>query len=286
MDSLVALLWPLGMLLIVALGWSLTRRGDAPIAVRGTWVTRRTPLPRSLPVVRGSLVLTGWVLAGAAGVVCIMTALGASLVVHHGHVIDAPIYNFVVHHQTHVWSRAMARATKIGNTWTTWGAGLAGAACVAAGARRNRWLPLAAFALVILVDHYATLGLRHIFERPGPPPHPHGTYPSGGVERTILFYGLLAYFLWRELSPTRRVAVWSAAIVGALVYSEMFTRIYLRMHWFTDGISGLLYGCLFLAVFVFAVRIVAGPAEGPAGGAVARQVSDSAGADSTVKALA
>ncbi len=286
MDSLVALLWPLGMLLILAAAWSVTRGGDGPIAARDNWVTRRTPSPRSVRVVPGSLECTGWVLAGTAAVACIMTALGAIAVVHQGHIIDTPIYNAIAHHQTHAWSRVMARATKIGNTWTTWGAGLVGAACLAVAARRNRWLPLVAFALVIVIDHYTTIGLRHIFERPGPPGHPHGTYPSGGVERVILFYGLIAYFLWREFRPTRNFAVWSGAVVGALAYNEAYSRTYLGLHWFTDAISGLLYGVLFLSVFIVTVRIVAGPAEGPAGSAAGHPAHNGAAADSTVKALA
>jgi membrane-associated phospholipid phosphatase len=286
MDVLIALLWPLGVLLILAVAWSLTRGTDAPIAARVNWVTRRTPSPRSLPVVRGSLACTGWVLAGSAAVVCVMTALGAAVVVHQGHVIDTPIYNAIAHHQAHTWSRVMARTTKIGNTWTTWGAGLVGAACLAVAARRNRWLPLVAFVLVIVVDHYATIGLRHIFERPGPPGHPHGTYPSGGVERVILFYGLVAYFLWREFRPTRHFAVWSAGIVGALAYNEAYSRIYLGLHWFTDGVSGLLYGALFLAAFIVAVRVVAGPAEGPVGITAGDAAHNGAATDSAVKALA
>jgi len=42
------------------------------------------------------------------------------------------------------------------------------------------------------------------------------TFPSGGAERCIIFYGLIAYLLWREFSGSRRAAVWSAAAVAAL----------------------------------------------------------------------
>ncbi len=262
MNSLVVLLWPLGILLILGVAWAYTRNADRGFAPRDNWVTRRTPAPVSLPVFRGSVLLTGWVLAGTFVVFCAMTLLGAVLVVHQGHIVDTPIYNFTIDHQVHYWKRIMAHTTRVGNTWTTWGAGLTGAACIAVGMRRNRWLPLVAFVLVIVFDHYSTLGLRHIFGRPGTPNSPGGTYPSGGCERVILFYGLLAYFLWREFSPTRHFAVWAAAVVGALAYNEAFSRAYLTLHWFTDIISGLLYGALFLAVYIIAVRVVVGPAEG------------------------
>ena len=36
--------------------------------------------------------------------------------------------------------------------------------------------------------------------------------------------------------------------------------MYLTLHWFTDALSGLLYGALLLTVFIAAIRLVAGPA--------------------------
>jgi hypothetical protein len=39
--------------------------------------------------------------------------------------------------------------------------------CLAVAARRLRWLMPALFATVIVVDHYTTLALRHVFHRPG-----------------------------------------------------------------------------------------------------------------------
>ena len=91
---------------------------------------------------------------------------------------------------------------------------------------------------VVVFDHFTTLGIRHIFERPGPPNSPHGTYPSGGVERCILFYGLIAYLLWREVSGRRTTAIWAGAGVAALGFNEAYSRAYLTLHWFTDAVSG------------------------------------------------
>ncbi len=47
--------------------------------------------------------------------------------------------------------------------------------------------------------------------------------------------------------------------VAALGFNEAYSRVYLSLHWTTDSISGLLYGCLLLAAFIFAVHLVAGP---------------------------
>jgi membrane-associated phospholipid phosphatase len=137
----------------------------------------------------------------------------------------------------------MERLTKIGNTWTTWGA--------------------AALAAAAVVDHYVTLALRRKFSRPGPPSSPAGTYPCGGVDRVVLFYGLIAYLLWREFSGSPQGKAWAIGAVAALTLNEAYSREYLSKHWFTDILSGVLYGAVLLAPFIAAVRLIAGPAVTP-----------------------
>jgi membrane-associated phospholipid phosphatase len=118
-----------------------------------------------------------------------------------------------------------------------------------------------ALGAAIVFDHFLTQALRHTFHRVGPPDSPLGTFPSGGCDRIIVFYGLVAYLIWREISGSRRAAIWSAGVVAALAFSEGYSRFYLTLHWFTDIISGLIYGCLILAVFIITIRVVVGPAR-------------------------
>ena len=113
---------------------------------------------------------------------------------------------------------------------------------------------------LVVVEHFLTLALRHTFHRLGPPTSPLGTYPSGGCDRVVVFFGLIAYLLWRELSGQRRAAIWAGAVVVALAFNEGYSRAYLTLHWFTDILSGWIYGGLELVVFIVAVRFVAGPA--------------------------
>ena len=138
------------------------------------------------------------------------------------------------------------------------------AACLAVTWRDKRWLPPVALVSLIVVDHYTTLALRHVFHRLGPPTSPLGTYPSGGCDRCIVFYGLIAYLLWREFSGRRATAIWATAIVAALGFNEAYSRVYLSLHWLTDAVSGLIYGGLLLLGFIVAVRMVAGR-EAPSG---------------------
>jgi len=52
-------------------------------------------------------------------------------------------------------------------------------------------------------------------------------------------------------------------MVAALSFNEAYSREYLGKHWFTDIVSGLLYGAVLLAPFIAAVRMIAGPAVRP-----------------------
>jgi len=258
----VVLLWPVGIGAILAVTALLARRArrrpapaatvnghhdrDLLVSVRAAW-----------PSVIGMLLI---LLVGAVAVYALTCLLGL-LVVHAGPSIDKPIYNWMIHHRMHYWKVVMNRVTKVGNTWTTWGAAMTGAVCLAAFYRTHKWLPPVAVGAAIIIDHYLTLAVRHTFHRPGPPDSPLGTFPSGGCDRIFVFYGLIAYLIWREVSGSKRAAIWSAGVVAALGFSEGYSRGYLTLHWFTDILSGFIYGCLILAVFIATIRVVVGPAR-------------------------
>jgi PAP2 superfamily len=271
--ALAVLAWPVGIAVIIGVGTLLAMRAPWAVPARSSAAPgRRGGAARArdwdMRLVATNIVRLGAViLLGALLVYGIMAALG-TLVVHAGPSIDKPIYHWTVAHRVSSWAHLMDRLTKIGNTWTTWGAVVAGAVCLAVTWRGWRWLPPVVLAAAIVVDHYTTLALRHTFHRVGPPGSPGGTFPSGGVDRVILLYGLVAYLLWREFSGQRRTAIWAGTAVAALGFSEAYSRAYLTLHWFTDCLSGLLYGCLLLAVFIVAVRFVMGHADVPRTAAV------------------
>jgi hypothetical protein len=188
----------------------------------------------------------------------VMALLGPP-VVNHGLAIDEPIERWINSHQVDWWAAVMGRLNKIGNTWTTWGSVGTAAVCLGVSWRRQRWLPPSALGAAILVDHIATHALHRRFKRLGPPANPLGTYPSGGMDRVVLFYGLIAHMLWREFSGSRRGKIWAIGTVAALSFNQAYCREYLSQHWFLDIICGLLYGVLLLVPFIAAVRLVAGP---------------------------
>jgi len=259
---LVALVWPAGIALIAIAGFVLVRRSPRTGPVQPQALSGRRHKGAGLAdITWESARLIAIAAAGSLAAFGLMCALGL-IVVHHGLAIDRPIFNWMQKHQVHALASLMKRLTKLGDTWTTWGAAFAAAACLAVTWRSKRWLPPVALATAIIGDHYTTLALRHVFHRLGPPTSPLGTYPSGGCDRVILFYGLIAYLLWREFSGERRTAIAAGTLVAALGFNEAYSRVYLSLHWFTDSISGLLYGGLLLAAFILAVHIVAGRPAG------------------------
>lgn len=258
--------WPVGLAVIytAAVAWSRRTGPDAAPSATGARGGSHAGYQRRPGWLSGAWLIDaakiiGLIFIGAVVVYGVMDLLGL-LVVHHGLTIDHPIYAWTTQHWVHSWVRVMDRLTKLGDTWTCWAAAAAAAACLSVTWRTRRWLPPIVLAACIFVDHYTTLALRHTFHRLGPPDSPLGTYPSGGCDRSVLFFGLIAYLLWREFSGRRKTAIWAGAAVAALGFNEAYSRVYLTLHWFTDALSGVLYGALLLAVFIVAIRFVAGPA--------------------------
>jgi len=207
-------------------------------------------------------------ISGVGGVLAyeVMAKLAPSII-DHGLAIDEPIFRWTLSHQVDWWAAGMSRFNKIGNTWTAWGAVGSAAACLGFGWRRQRWLPPSALGTAILVDYCATHGLHRRFQRPGPPTSPLGTYPSGGTDRVVLFYGLIAYLVWREFSGSPRGRIWAIGGVSALSFIQAYCRQYLNEHWFIDIVCGLLYGALLLVPIVVAAQLITDQAD-PAPGAV------------------
>ena len=267
---LLAAVWPAGEAAIVAATTSAVRRASGNRVTHSgrRWVASRNldgalPAPAGLPDwVQDSVRLSAVSCIDGAVAYGVMRLLGPA-VMKYGLKIDEPIARWTADHQLKQWAKVMERLTKVGNTWTTWGAAGTAAVSLAATWPRYKWLPPAVLGSAIVVDHYATIALRRKFGRVGPPNSPAGTYPCGGVDRVILFYGLVAYLLWREFSGTSRGSALAIGAVTALAFNQAYSREYLEKHWFTDILAGVVYGAVLLAPFVAGVRMIAGPAVTP-----------------------
>ena len=213
--------------------------------------------PTSRDVLPGAILLG--VFSGVGGIAAynVMAKLGRPIV-DHGLAIDEPIFRFVERNKADWWTAVVSRFNSIGDTWSTWGAVGSAAVCLGVSWRRQHWLPPSALGTAILVDYLSTHRLHRTIKRPGPPTSPLGTYPSGGTDRVVLFYGLIAYLLWREFSGSPRGRVWAIGGVSALSFLTAYCRQYLGEHWFIDIICGLFYGGMLLTPIVAAVHIITG----------------------------
>jgi undecaprenyl-diphosphatase len=75
------------------------------------------------------------------------------------------------------------------------------------------------------------------------------SFPSGHTTAAMLFYGLLAYFLYRVAKgPWLKYCV--AMFSGMIIFLVGFSRIYLGAHWPSDVLGGWLIGGSFVALSV------------------------------------
>jgi membrane-associated phospholipid phosphatase len=218
---------------------------------------------RALPDWLPGLVQLGAISAAGGALSYELMVLLGRPIVRHGPGMDVPIMEWVSSHQVESWAAILERFNKVANTWTTWGGCGTAAACLATTWRTRKWLPPSVLGAAILVDHYVTLALRRKFSRAGPPTSPLGTYPSGGCDRVVLFYGLIANLLWREFSGSYRGRVMALSATSLLAFNAAYCRAYLSKHWLTDVVTGLLYGVLLYAPFAVAIRLIGGPPVRP-----------------------
>ena len=111
--------------------------------------------------------------------------------------------------------------------------------------RKHSWFSIrvASIALSSLLLMFA---LKHLFHRKRPL-HPllvkaKGlSFPSGHAIMSVTFYGLIIYILSQEIkSPSAKVPIIGSLIL--LMQAIGFSRVYLRVHYASDVISGNLIG--------------------------------------------
>ncbi|MFI0371449.1 phosphatase PAP2 family protein [Actinomadura sp. 1N219] len=272
MSVFIALLLPLGLLLIALAGGAAFRRAGrletAPGAnarggERGGVVAmlRGGPLgrlsaPLRFAVVAAGTLAVGWGISAALGPVAVASQP-----------FDDWVYQGMVDNQIGAWKSVNNVITDVSTSWLVRGTCVGAALMLALVWRRHRWLPVAAMGVMLFASHYLVLGLTYLMDRPAPP-NSGGTYPSGGNVRVVAVYGIVAvfFFLSARAGPRGRAIGWT--ILALLAWIEAYSRTYLAVHWVSDVIAGLVFGVFLLIALNLATRAVIGdddPARDPAG---------------------
>jgi undecaprenyl-diphosphatase len=99
--------------------------------------------------------------------------------------------------------------------------------------------------------------LKQFFNRPRPltpllEPVNGLSFPSGHALMSVTFYGLLIVLVWENTAA--RFKKWIVTILLLLLISLIgFSRVYLRLHYFSDVIAGFAAGMIWLTLSIWTI---------------------------------
>lgn len=165
--------------------------------------------------------------------------------------IDWHIFRWFQSHQVSGWSHAWRILTNVGGLKQSRMLAALGFIVFPIVYRisgRRWWMPLTVLAAGFVGEYYLQTLLESVVRR-GHPPTTLGSYPSGGMARIMVFYGLFVFFVLR-LRRSRAPRAWAIgwSLVGVCAAIEAYARTYNLEHWFTDVVGGLLFGTLLLGL--------------------------------------
>ncbi|MDO8443518.1 MAG: phosphatase PAP2 family protein [Candidatus Azambacteria bacterium] len=78
-------------------------------------------------------------------------------------------------------------------------------------------------------------------------------FPSGHAFMSVIFYGMLCYFIYRAReNKWQKIILLIATII--LIFLIGYSRVYLGVHWISDVIAGWLIGGAMLAFFIVKLK--------------------------------
>jgi undecaprenyl-diphosphatase len=81
------------------------------------------------------------------------------------------------------------------------------------------------------------------------------SFPSGHVASSVVFFGLLTYFVFQHSKSTNG-KILSSTFSVALEFLVGFDRLYLNVHWFSDVLGGYLLGVFWLTFSILAFQYI------------------------------
>lgn len=221
-----------------------------------------------MPRIRSRVDVRSWrAFAVASAVALILAAVFAwlTVVVVGGGAdgTDLSVERWVLLHRTG-WATSVLRLlTNLGSSALLWA--VFGLAAVPLLWRRRDW-PSAVVVLASLGGVLVGKSIvKSLVDRPRPPS---GTwlsnatgpgYPSGHAMQALAVFGALALVLSVARSRRLQAALWTGALLIALVVG--WSRIYLGVHWLTDVLGGFAFAGAWLALLAAGLAAIRSRAE-------------------------
>ena len=196
------------------------------------------------------------VLAWSAAVVAVFWPVGV-LAHRLEDTVDWPVLTWVTTRRNPSFEEFNWFYTALGDRYPLKWVTVAGALVFAVLWRRRFWIPLVAILAQFPLEQYVQTIVSGVVDR-GHPPTGLGSYPSGGIARICMVFGTLALFAALTWRIGRRGRVALGTFVLLLATYEGYSRLYTQKHWFTDVVSGLLFGPALFLGFAVAVGVLAG----------------------------
>lgn len=85
------------------------------------------------------------------------------------------------------------------------------------------------------------------------------SFPSGHVTSSVVFFGVLTYFVWKNWD-TAKVKTLTGGLYVSITAVVGFDRIYLNVHWFSDILGSIFLGAFWvtLCILVFKYLVLSG----------------------------
>ena len=119
-----------------------------------------------------------------------------------------------------------------------------------------------AFAIPInlILSTILNLGLKNIVERPRPIGYrlideTGYSFPSGHSMISAAFYGLIIYFIWKNVKNTKLKYI-SCILLSLLILFIGISRIYLGVHYASDVIGGFTISIAYLIIFTITFKAI------------------------------
>jgi membrane-associated phospholipid phosphatase len=129
---------------------------------------------------------------------------------------------------------------------------IASVAICTALAAGKRWRELGTYLAIVGGNEILNLVLKLAISRPRPTflplvHEPGYSFPSGHAQDSVVFYGAIAYWLWRSARNKKPANAWFA-LAAAAALAVGLSRIYLGAHFPSDVLAGYLIGAAWLLV--------------------------------------